>query len=154
MENSDFNIFIVGQYKAKRVYNNLKKTRKNTYFLKKEKDYIQAGDNNQFRIFIIEESENSMQFLEEIASYPRSHIIYLSNNKSYINVVHAISKGVTDYIYKDSYLFYSILKSIQKSEKFNKESVSNRQIYFDTCAIRRSYPLKFIFAKWLSLFYR
>ena len=151
MKKIENTIYIVGRRRAKGVFRKLNKRRQNVHYFKEE-ILCSNSLNCNTRIVIMEESHNSAILLDELKKHPKIHIIFLSNNTSFIHVIKTVRKGVTDYILKDAFLFYSILKSIKKSENINDFAKHSKRVYFDTCDFKNSSPVGFKIAKWFSLF--
>lgn len=149
MKNVAYSIFIVGKNRGKGVYRVLSKKRKNVYYFNSEEECLKSLKSDT-RIIIIEDSPKSMFLLEELRKLPLIHTIFLSNLKGFPHVINAIRRGVCDYIIKDSYLYYSILKSINKAERTNEAIVLSGQEYFNTCSLIESFPIRFKIARWLG----
>lgn len=149
MENLSYSIFVVGKNRGKGVYRILSKKKKNVYHFTSEEECLKSLTSHT-RIVIIEDSLKSMSLLEELSKLPTIYTIFMSNHKGFSYILSVIRKGICDYIIKDSYLYYSILKSIKKAERTCEYQLLSSPVYFDTCSLKESYPIRFKIANWLS----
>tara|TARA_Y100000385_G_scaffold37048_1_gene34545 strand:+ start:10853 stop:11311 length:459 start_codon:yes stop_codon:yes gene_type:complete len=149
MESVPYSIFIVGKNRGRGVYRVLSKKRNNIYYFSSEEDCLKSLKPHT-RIVIIEDSSKSMALLEELRKFPMIYRIFLSNQKSFSNMVNVVRRGACDYILKDSYLYFSILRSIKKVDGINFNIEPSSQVYFDTCSLKEYYPVRFRIANWIS----
>lgn len=152
MKNDEVKIFIIGGHRAWEIYTSLSRKYKYVYYFMDELAY-----SNQFRllpqILIIEESEKSMGILNQIKTHAHVNTIYLSNNTRFSHVFSMIRKGVADYILKDSLLYYSIQESVKRAIELpvNLSDSKSKRLFFDSCALKKRYPLRFKLANFLFL---
>jgi len=144
----DLNIHVIGEQKAFKVFLSLKKKYKNKLFFHKESE-VYRSNLTLFKapsIFIIEESSESMKIITLLENIIGCHIIYLSNRKGFGHIFSLIKKGVNDYIFKDSYLYYSVHQSITKLRKREIK----KDVFLDSCNLKTLHPVKY---KLLNLVY-
>lgn len=151
MKNNEIIIYVVGGIKSLSVSRSLNKKYSHVYFFNEEinEDFLIEKPP---QILIIEESEKSLYFLNRINKSSRIHVIYLSNNFSFNHVVKIIRKGVSDYILKDSCLYYSIQQSVNKliSLPSRMNHSFKRNGFIDSCAFRKRYPFRFKLIEWFG----
>ena len=151
MQNKETRIYVVGSIKAFGVYRSLSKKYGNVYHFKDEikNDLL---DRLPPQIIIIEESEKSDRILNQIKLNKYCHVIYLSNNVNFKHIISLIKKGVTDYVLKDTCMYYSIQQSINRAAKLPlKMSYSfSKKGFIDSCALKKRYPVRFRLAEWFG----
>ncbi|MEJ6582885.1 MAG: hypothetical protein QNL61_02095 [Crocinitomicaceae bacterium] len=151
MQNKETIIYVVGSIKALAVYRSLSRKYVNVHHFK---DEIQNDLLVKLppHILIIEESEKSTGILNKIKLNNYCHVIYLSNNINFNHILGLIKQGVSDYVLKDTCMYYSIQQSVRRATKTQlkmSESFSEK-VFIDTCALKKRYPLRFRLAEWFS----
>jgi DNA-binding NarL/FixJ family response regulator len=151
MQNNEIRIYVVGSIKAFGVYRSLSGKYVNVYHFKDEiqNDLLEKLPPH---IVIIEESEKSASILNRIKLNNYCHVIYLSSNINFNHIVGLIKQGVSDYVLKDTCMYYSIQQSVRRATKLPlkmSESFSEK-VFIDTCSLKKRYPLRFRLAEWFS----
>ena len=151
MKNNETRIYVVGGIMAYSVHRFLIRNYLHVHHFH---DEIQNDilDKLPPQIVIIEESEKSDRILNRIKINNYCHVIYLSNNVNFKHIISLFKKGVTDYVLKDTCMYYSIQQSINRAAKLPlKMSYSfSKKGFIDSCALKKRYPVRFRLAEWFG----
>ena len=152
MKKNEINIYIIGGRKAKKVYEILLlRYKKVTYF--SDEEVLIHQFKNVPQILILEESNKSKKILKQVKSFLTIKTIYLSNNSRFTHFLRIVNEGVTDYIVNDSYVYFSIQKSINKITELTEyiNAPLKKKYLIDTLSFNKKYPLLFKIASILML---
>ena len=149
-------IFVFGGARAMTAYVNLRRRHKSVRYFrsKSECDFKRESPPD---VVIIDEdisSYDQLKSLRALRQYGDFHIIYLSRNKRFTNIVKAFNLGATDYIIKDSYLYFTINNSLDQLLELKMCSsgfVSNEKAR-EISSIKLLYPRCFKMYQWFVSF--
>tara|TARA_B110000305_G_scaffold241844_1_gene317859 strand:+ start:1345 stop:1812 length:468 start_codon:yes stop_codon:yes gene_type:complete len=150
----EIKIFIVGGARGIGVYTSLKKKYVEVRYFRNEEDCIAAVHLNP-DILIVDENlkkSDSMQFLCSIKAMSNAHILFLSKDRHFNHVRKAFKYGASDYVLKDSYLYYSVHQFINRVLRQTNHLTHDISSYDcrQKSAFSLSHPVKFRLYQWFT----
>ena len=143
----EIEIFILGGVRAFGVFVSLRKKYKHVSYFSNQEECLKLIHRVP-DILIVDESLkdcNPMSFIGSIKRVCNAHILYLSNDRHFTHIIRAFNSGASDYIIKDSYLCYSIHKTVYRLLKRTNDLSTQISTYDcrNESALRFVYPFKF-----------
>ena len=138
----ELKIVIVGGTRGKRVALWLKRKYTNVKYFKNEEHCLQFIKQKP-DILIVDESlrgPNALNFLNSVREVSNTHILFLSSDSHFRHIMKVFKLGASEYIIKDSYLYYSINKFIERFLDVT-DGLSQEITYYEC---RNESPLKFL----------
>ena len=152
----ELKIFVFGGARAMAVHVNLRRRYKTVRYFRNKSECDFKQDDLPDIVILDEDLSNHDRF-ESLRSMRQSgnfHIIYMSRNKRFTSIIKAFNLGATDYIVKDSYLYYAINNSVYQLLKLRLDSnefISNYEVR-EISSTKMLYPRGFKLYQWFAYF--
>ena len=143
--NNNVEICIIGGVRALGVYHNVLNKYSNVRYFRDERAYTESLFQSP-GILIIQESNESSDFLDQISNNDQIHVIYLSPNKSFKHVFTAFKKGISDYVWQDAYLCFTAKRSVGR---IIRASQHGNKRFIDSCELMKGHALRYRLARWI-----
>jgi DNA-binding NarL/FixJ family response regulator len=150
----EIKIFVVGGARGIGVYTSLKKKYVEVRYFRNEEDCIGAIHLNPDILIVDEDLKESdpMQFLSSIKDLSNAHVLFLSKDKHFNHIRKAFTSGASDYVLKDSYLYYSVHQFINRVLRQTNGLTHDISSYDcrEESAFRLIHPVKFRLYQWFT----
>ncbi|NRA10891.1 MAG: response regulator [Crocinitomicaceae bacterium] len=152
---TEIKIFIVGGHGVlgEFMMNSLKERFMDVSYFRNEAEFLELLDQKP-NIVIIDDSRSysrPIDILKSVRKHKSVHVIYVSKNTHFINILKVIKYGAIDFVRKDSCTNYAVNKSIDRIFKLTdnfKEKVSSKE-FFESSGIQKRYPLCFRLSRFM-----